>query len=109
MIPNPIRYRFAKLLIWAAMALVMNPVLHSLSHNHLHFPEGDKECVSDIHWVEQELCPHCDAVSQFVEPHIIEASFVPVVLQEEIEAFGILCPDLRLRLSTRLRAPPSLV
>ena len=103
---NPIRYRFAVLLLGAAMALVANPVLHAFSHDHVHSSEDVLERVADIQWNEQDICPYCDAVSQFVEPPITEASIVPVVLQRDSDSFVVLYPDLRLRLSTRLRAPP---
>ena len=105
---KPIRYCFAILLIGAAMAVVVNPVLHAFSHNHFDDPEDVKECVDDIQWTEQDLCPYCDAVSQYVEPPITEALYESVILQRDSEPVVFLYPDLRLRLSTRLRAPPYL-
>lgn len=108
MTSNPIRYRFAVLLIWAAMALVTNPVWHALSHNHVDDPQHVSECDSDTQWAVQDLCPYCDAVTQFVELPMTGVSIVPVVLQRDLDAFAIQYPDLRLRLSTRLRAPPYL-
>ena len=57
-----IRYRYAMLLLWASMALVSNPLWHAISHDHS--DHGD-EAVVDIFWVGEDLCPHCDAVSQF--------------------------------------------
>gem|GEM_PF-1500388 len=106
---NPIRYRFAVLLLGAAIALLLNPVLHAFSHNHHdHFGSSEhvEDHISDIQWTLPDLCPYCDAVSQFVEPPATEASIVPVVLQWDNQPFIVLYPDLRLRLSTRLRAPP---
>ena len=109
MILNPIRYRFAILLLGAASALVANPVLHAFSHDHHdHFACSDhvEEQGADVQGAVQELCPYCDAVSQYVEPPTTEASNISVVLLGDSESLVILYPDLRLRLSTRLRAPP---
>ena len=108
MTSNPIRYRIAVLLIWAAITLVANPVLHALSHQHVDCTEDVKESNTVIQWSEQDLCPFCDAVSQFGEPPVTDASFVPLVLQWNIKPDVIHHPDLRLSLSTRLRAPPFL-
>lgn len=101
-----IRYCNTVLLAWAVMALVLNPVLHAFSHDHFDHPEDVTESVSGIQWTGQGLCPYCDAVSQFVEPPTTETTNDPVVFQWSIESFVILYPDLRLLLSTRLRAPP---
>jgi len=109
MITNPIRYRFAVLLLVAAIALVANPVLHAFSHDHFDCSEHVEEQGSGTQWAAQELCPYCDAVSQYVEPPITEASIASVILLGYSESFVILYPDIRLRLSTRLRAPPFLV
>ena len=106
MTSNPIRYRYAVLLIWAAVALVGNPVLHAFSHDHAGHLEGPIERVADIQWTEQDLCPYCDAVSQFIEPSGTAFSSVPEVFERDRANFVTLYPDLRLRLSTRLRAPP---
>ena len=104
--PDLIRYRFAVLLLGAAMALVANPVLHAFSHEHSDHLEDVRELVSDIEWSEQDVCPYCDAVSQFVEPPVTEASPAPLVELWDSESLATFYPDLRLRLYTRLRAPP---
>ncbi|MEM8487107.1 MAG: hypothetical protein AAF564_16255 [Bacteroidota bacterium] len=106
---SPIRSRFAVLLLWAALALVTNPVLHAFSHDHHDDLADITERVVDAHWAEQELCPYCDAVSQVVAPPLTEASIVPVAFPERIEPVASLYLDLRLRVSARLRAPPFLV
>ena len=70
MITNPTRYRFAVLLLVAATALVANPVLHAFSHDHHDYvdcSEHVEEQGADTQWTVQELCPYCDAVSQYVE------------------------------------------
>ena len=108
MISTPIRYRYAVLLLWAALALVTNPVLHAFSHDHVdEFGNGHAH-IADLHWAEQDLCPYCDAVSQVVVPPATDVSIVPVRLPGRIEPTAPLYPDLRLRVSTRLRAPPVL-
>ena len=106
MTSSRIRYRFALLLIGAAMALVVNPVLHAFSHDHVDHPEDSTESVADLQWTEQDLCPYCEAVSQYMEPPVTKVSNMPVVLQRDNDAIVILYADRRLRLSKRLRAPP---
>lgn len=108
MLSNPIRYRFAVLLLWAAMVLVANPVLHAFCHDHFHSVEHLDESIADVRWAEQDLCPYCDAVPQFVQPALVDASIAPAIIQQDIEPALTHYPDLRLRLSTRLRAPPNL-
>ena len=103
---NPIRYRFAILLLLAAVALVTNPVLHAFSHDHFHHDDHDAAHDADVQWTAEELCPYCDAVSSVVEAPAPKTSVAPALLQGQVEATSILYPDLRLRFSTRLRAPP---
>ena len=108
MTANPIRHHCAILLIGAAMALVVNPVLHAFSHDHFGFPVHVKEFATGFQWTEQDLCPYCDAVSQFIKPSIAEASIGQMVLLRNSDFSAVLYPNVRLRLSTRLRAPPFL-
>ncbi len=103
----PIQYRFATLLLWAALALVLNPVLHAFSHDHHEEVEDSTEHLAVFHSAEDELCPYCDAVTQLVAPATTDASLVPALLPGSIEPTTVLHPDLRLRLPTRLRAPPA--
>jgi len=104
-----IRYRYVVLLFWATFALATNPVWHAISHCDLDCHEEDTEAVSFIEWGEHDLCPYCEAVSQFADTAPKKASFVLVDLHEEVERVLILYTDLRYHLSIRLRAPPLLV
>lgn len=106
MTSSQIRYRFALLLYMAAMALVTNPVLHAFSHDHTEDRGEATEQVADVEWAEEDLCPYCDAVSQVIVPPVTTASIAPALLSVSVEPSAILYPDLRLRIPTRLRAPP---
>ena len=106
---NLTRYRFAVLLIVAAMVLMTNPVLHALGHNHI-LDHGDTtERAYDTQWEEQELCPYCSAISHVAStPPESITSFINRVNEDSPLLFGIIDPDLRFDLATRLRAPPFL-
>ena len=96
------------LLFWAAFALATNPVWHAISHCDLDCHEEGTEVVSFIDGGEHHLCPYCEAVSQFADTTPNKVSFVFDELHEEAKFALLLYPDLRFRLSTRLRAPPVL-
>ena len=108
MISHTIRYRYAILLLWAVLALVTNPVWHAIGHNHSDAPTDAAEHVSDTHWAEEDICPFCDAVTHHVAPANAVIAIAPAVFCGELNTFSDRYVDLRLRLSTRLRAPPYL-
>lgn len=103
-----IQYRFAVLLLWAATALVMNPILHAMGHTHADQATDILDNSSEVQWVAQELCPYCDAVSHCA----VVSHSTPLVLH--LERAGDIVPVehrravLQPHLLTRLRAPPAL-
>ena len=109
-----IRYQYAKLLIWAAIALVTNPVWHALGdsisdhHSHEHHPH-DEHHETIIQWTTNELCPYCDAVAQFALGSQNEADKGVMVLLWKIESPGVTYTASSYILSSRPRAPPFLV
>ncbi|MFK7844806.1 MAG: hypothetical protein AB8G77_05845 [Rhodothermales bacterium] len=109
MIPHSIRYRYAVLLLWAVLALVSNPVLHAIGHAHTDELVDPTEHVSDTTWSAEDLCPFCDAISHHVASANTEIAIPPAVFFAKLSVVSNAYPDLRLRLSTRLRAPPALV
>lgn len=109
MIPHSIRYRYAVLLFWAVLALVSNPVLHAIGHGHSDQSGDNTEHVSDTTWSVEDLCPYCDAISHHAASVNTQTAIAPAVFFAKLSVVSYACPDLRLRLSTRLRAPPVLV
>lgn len=108
MTSNVIRYHNAVVLLWAALALVTNPVLHGMSHGHLENHGDPTESTEKVQWTEQDVCPYCDAVSSLAELPNTEVHKQPLVLLWRIEPLGVhLANQYHLR-STRLRAPPVL-
>lgn len=108
--PNSIQYRYAKLLLCAAFALVMNPVWHALGHSisdhHSHEHEHHE---TSIQWTEQDLCPYCDAVSHQAVFDESEVSTGVLTFFWNIESFEVVYSDPCLILPCRPRAPPILV
>ena len=103
------RYRCALLLAWAAIALVINPVWHVAGHcfsDHHH--DEAVEHTGDIQWTKDDLCPYCDAVTQFVGVPVTVESKVALIRLEDFFLVYALYSDHRFRISTRLRAPPIL-
>ena len=112
MTSNSIQYRYAKLLLWAAVALVLNPVWHALGHSisdhHSHEHHGEHHGTS-IQWTMQDLCPYCDAVAQFAVSSEGDANVGILALLWNIEPSGVVYTAPSLFLSIRPRAPPFLV
>ena len=100
-----IPYRYAMLLCFAALVLVMNPVWHAIAHSHFDQP-FETEQVSDTNWAAADLCPYCDAVPQQIAPIGLQSNIVPADFYSELKETDDLYHDLRLRVSKRLRAPP---
>ena len=103
-----IRYRFALLLLIAAMSLVTNPVWHATAHLISDHSCKHTKQVFDVKWAEADLCPYCDAVSPVAEAVATKPFKRPLVRVGEITPLEGDLVDLRLLISTRLRAPPVL-
>lgn len=101
-----IRYRYAVLLLLASLALVSNPLWHAISHIHFGHNGDDMEIVADTHWAEEDLCPYCDAVSQFVKAPASsspEADWIRVGVISPVDNYDIHTYQFW---PSRLRAPP---
>ena len=98
-----IRYRYAALLLWATMAMVANPILHSIRNDHV---EHITEHVNDTHWSTQDLCPYCDAVSLGVEGQMTFSGPIHLPRLGTISAIGNSRISYSWCLAIRLRAPP---
>ena len=109
LITNSIRYRYTYLLLWAGMALVTNPVWHAISHSHSESHVHITDRVSDAPLAQDDLCPHCDAVTQIAFVPVESTPMAPVVLVGDLEIILERFPELRHHRSTRLRAPPFFV
>jgi len=107
--PNSIRYRNAILLLWVAMALVTNPVWHAACHLSSDHHSEHPEHTAHHQWVAEDVCPYCDAVSQCAEVPEVTTLDVQWMRVGDIMPLEVDYADLRLLLSTRLRAPPVLV
>ncbi len=103
-----IRNHYLVLLIWAATAMVMNPVWDAVLHYCEDCHHEEVDVVSFVEDDEEHPCPYCDAVSHFADTASTESVFVLTDLHEQSASISILYPDLRLRISSRLRAPPTL-
>ena len=101
-----IQYRFAALLRLAVLVLVMNPVLHAFGHNHFDESGDVVDFVSHSHWTSDDVCPFCDAVFQQAASTNTDVDIVPAAFYSQLDPETDLYTDLRLRSSTRLRAPP---
>ena len=104
MISNPVRYRCAVLLLWAALFMVVNPVWHAISHDHIDHHQEPSD--SDTRWVQEDFCPHCDAVSQVFDLPTASDVIMSWFPGAQLTAYVSFNADLRFLLSTRLRAPP---
>jgi len=105
---NLIRYRHALLLLLTTVVLVTNPVWHAAAHLISDHSSEHTEHVLDEQLAEEDLCPFCDAVSQVAAAPAIERLYVQLVPVGDIVPVKGHHADLRLLLSTRLRAPPIL-
>ena len=106
---NKIRYRSAVLLIGAAMAMVTNPVWHAAVHLVSDHPVETTGQLTDIRWMEQDLCPYCDGVSQYFEGPAETSSILKWVQLDEIIPSEGIYDTFAHRYAFRLRAPPVLV
>lgn len=103
------RYRFAPLLIWAVVAMITNPVWHAVGHCISDHHSDAPEHVFDVQWGELEICPYCDAVSQYADALDTTVHIGRVVHLWNVIPLKIRYTDHRLLITTRLRAPPFLV
>ena len=105
---NLIRYRYAWLLLLITVVLVTNPVWHATAHLISDHSSEHTEHVFDEQWAEEDRCRFCDADSQIADaPSIARLSTQLVPVGDIVPVKGH-DADLRLLLSTRLRAPPAL-
>lgn len=101
-----IRYCNTVLLAWAVMALATNPVWHAAGHFFSDRHDETVEHVSDHHWTEQDICPFCDAVSQYTETAKTEAPGRQRFLLGQLDRLEPYFTHRRFPLHARLRAPP---
>ena len=104
--PKTIRYRYAMLLAWAALAT--NPVWHVASHLLSEHLSDEIAHVSDTQWTEQDLCPSCDATAPLAEAAITANPIADVVWQGDVVLIASTYAELQPHFYTRLRAPPVL-
>ncbi|MEM8487094.1 MAG: hypothetical protein AAF564_16190 [Bacteroidota bacterium] len=104
----PVRYRYAALLLWAACALVLNPVFDAFSHSHDDCHNEGSDVVALVEGTAEDLCPYCDAVSPFADTATPPPFFLLEDLDEQTAVVIARIADCRLFLSARLRAPPAM-
>ena len=109
MTSNAIRYQYAKLLIFAAVALATNPVWHALGHELSGHHSHEIEEGVNIQWTTEDLCPYCDAVFQHAITGQSEIRIGVLGLLCDIQPLYVDYTDQCLLLSTRPRAPPVMV
>ena len=104
---HPTRYYHITLLIWAVLALVLNPLSHALGHCHIdHYHQDFTPGSTGTYWIEAEMCPHCDAVFHY---SIVSYTNVPNrahLLLWEIEPYSVRHGAQEVLLPICSRAPP---
>ena len=107
-----IRYRYALLLMWAAVALVTNPVWHAAGHlfsEHASDHTFDHtDHAFDTQWVQEDVCLYCDGVSQVADAPTLTTLYTQFIRVGNILPLKGQDADLSPLLTTRLRAPPVL-
>ncbi len=104
--PRLIRYQQVLLLFLAALAMVMNPIWHAMSHGHVDHHGEIVDCNAGADWTQEDLCPYCDAVSQLADAAREVSAIAAMAYYGEVASPRLLDSHLRFPLATRLRAPP---
>lgn len=108
-----VRYRFAMLLLWAALVLATNPVWHAIGHTydeasgpHSSHNEGASEHGFENSASDEDLCVYCEGTFQSTEATDVDVPARDFVYYQQLIVLdtGYLCPNSFLNI--KLRAPP---